>query len=292
MIANHRINISEQQKNKNDEPIQRYSMAIKTCPSLLYLWDKRTLYLGPLFDTLKFSQGAATLIVSLEAPLSFQMTGMNEPVSTKSLLVPAGISLEVNTHNAVIANCNLDPVGADFTTLYSLMTKQSNGISYQLSNETAFISCYKKIYQDQFESKKAYEKLEELISSGHKNLINHYFIDQRIVKVITLIKQTIDNNLSVDELAESVNLSTPRLVQLFKRQTGIPIRRYRLWHRLYVSANLVGQGENFTDAALAAGFTDSSHYCRTFRSMFGMTPSRLIEQPNNLRIIISENTHR
>lgn len=267
-------------------------MAIKTCPSLLYLWDKRTLYLGPLFDTLKFSQGAATLIVSLDTPLSFQMVGMAKPVCTSSLLVPAGMSVQVNTHNAIIANCNLDPVGADFAMLYSLMAKNLNGIAYQLSNEDTFISSYLKIYRDQFESEKAYETLEGLISSNHQNLVNQYVVDQRIVNVIALIKQTIDNNLSVDELAESVNLSTPRLVQLFKRQTGIPIRRYRLWHRLYVSAKLVGLGENFTDAALAAGFTDSSHYCRTFRSMFGMTPSRLIEQPNNLRIIISDEIER
>lgn len=263
-------------------------MACNACPSLLYLWDKRTLYIGPFFETLDLSQGAATLIVALDKPLSFKMQGMLEAVECWSLLLPAGMSVCVNTNDSIIANCNLDPLGVDFAALHRLMKIHENGIAYELLYEDTFIACFMQIYQFQLESNIAYEQLDQLLSTDSQPHIDKHVIDQRIVEVIKLIKQTIDNNLSVDDLAAQVNLSVPRLVQLFKQQTGIPIRRYRLWHRLYVTAIRVGKGENFTDAALAAGFTDSSHYCHTFRSMFGMKPSFLVEQPNKIRIIVPD----
>ena len=214
-------------------------------------------------------------------------------MSCWSLLLPAGMSARVHTHDGIIANCNLDPLGADFDALYRLMQKHEYGVAYQLVSEKAFIASLLNIYKSQLSSKTAYEQLEQLITTDQNytdNLahINKHVIDQRVVEVIKLIKETVDDNLSVDDLAATVNLSVPRLVQLFKRQTGIPIRRYRLWHRLFVAAMLVGEGESFTNAAVAAGFTDSSHYCHTFRSMLGVKPTFIIEQANKIRIIVPD----
>jgi AraC-like DNA-binding protein len=110
-------------------------------------------------------------------------------------------------------------------------------------------------------------------------------IDPRIEKVIALVKSSIDDSLSVEELAKSVNLSVPRLVQLFKSQTGVTIRRYRLWHRLFLTAVRLGNGENLTHAAQGAGFTDSAHCCHTFRAILGMKPTLLLNQPNGIDIV-------
>lgn len=264
-------------------------MAHSIYPSLLYLWDKRTLYIGPLFETLELSQGAATLLIALDKPIYFYPDGQEEPIACRSLLLPAGMAVRVDTRDAIIANCNLDPFGADFDSLSKLMQHKHQRASYQLSCEQHFIYSFWEIYRSQLESKPAYQCIERLLSS-HNELDSEIFVvDKRVVDVIKLIKKTINDNLSVEELASTVNLSSPRLVQLFKKQTGIPIRRYRLWHRLYVTAIRVGLGESLTEAAIAAGFNDSSHYCHTFRSMLGMKPSFLAAQPNKLRIIIPEN---
>ncbi|UZE94498.1 helix-turn-helix transcriptional regulator [Alkalimarinus alittae] len=260
-------------------------------PSLLYLWDKRTLYIGPLFETLDLSQGAAALVVALDKPITFQTKEQLEPIECWSLLLPAGMSVRVETHNAIIVNCNLDPLGVDYSSLSRLMQKHENGIGYQLFCEDEFIADFWEMYRSQLESKPAYEYIEHLLTKNNQACMDCYDTDPRVVEVIKLIKQTIGDNLSLDDLALAVNLSASRLVQLFKQQTGVPIRRYRLWHRLYVTAILVGQGENLTEAAVAAGFNDSSHYCHTFRSMLGFTPSFLLAQPNKLRIIIPDETN-
>ena len=141
------------------------------------------------------------------------------------------------------------------------------------------------MYVFQMDSETVYGHLDQMLlaESG-----SEYAVDQRVVDVIKLIKQTVDDNLSVEALAKEVNLSVSRLVQLFKQQTGVPIRRYRLWHRLYVTAVKIGRGESLTDAAIAAGFTDYSHCSHTFRSMIGMKPSLILSQPNKVRIMVPE----
>ena len=65
---------------------------------------------------------------------------------------------------------------------------------------------------------------------------------------------------------------------------GVPIRRYRQWHRLFVTAVGVTQGLSLTTAALEAGFTDSAHFSRTFRSILGMPPSAMLNPRGRMRM--------
>jgi AraC-like DNA-binding protein len=91
----------------------------------------------------------------------------------------------------------------------------------------------------------------------------------------------------MNELAEHVNLSPTRLVHLFKEEVGVPIRRFRQWHRMRVVAALIAKGDTLTDAALGAGFADSSHFSRAFRNMFGITPSSVFGRAANVQIVIA-----
>lgn len=257
-------------------------MVRETLPSILYLWDKRTLYIGPLFEPLDLSQGAATLVLALDKPIAFKVEGMSRFMETRSLLLPAGLKIQIDTGDAIVANCNLDAMGLDFFALSDLMKDHFGKVLYNLRRESEFILECRAIYRSDMSSMEAYEHVDRLWSEEKRP---GYSIDSRIEKVVSLIKQTVDDNLSVEDLANAVNLSVPRLVQLFKCQTGVPIRRYRLWHRLYITALRMGHGESLTDAAIAAGFTDSSHCSHTFRSMLGIKPSLILSQPNGIRIV-------
>jgi transcriptional regulator GlxA family with amidase domain len=97
--------------------------------------------------------------------------------------------------------------------------------------------------------------------------------DPRIVQAVRLIKSNYDQNISVDWIAQQVGLSVPRLVQLFKLVTGTPIRRFRLWHRIMVTASKISQGMPLTAAAIAAGFSDYAQFSRTYRELAGANPS-------------------
>ena len=114
--------------------------------------------------------------------------------------------------------------------------------------------------------------------------------EPRVAKVIQYIAQTEYKVASVETLAHLVGLSSGRLIHLFKEEVGIPIRRYLLWQRLldacaYASlhaheeVNCDGKSDmTLTDAAYQAGFTDSAHFSRTFKAMFGLHPSGFIKK--------------
>ena len=81
---------------------------------------------------------------------------------------------------------------------------------------------------------------------------------------------------SLAELAARAGLSSSRFLHLFKAQTGVPLRRYRLWNRMGAAVGAFRHGVSLTEAAHAAGFASSAHFSTAFRDMFGMTPSELV----------------
>lgn len=73
------------------------------------------------------------------------------------------------------------------------------------------------------------------------------------------------------EVARSLLLSEGRFLHLFREQMHIPWRPYLLWRRLICAVNALAQGASATEAAYEAGFSDSAHLSRTFKSFFGLS---------------------
>ncbi len=111
--------------------------------------------------------------------------------------------------------------------------------------------------------------------------------DSRVVEVLNLIKADLGANAGAAQLASRVNISERQLSTLFKRQVGVPIRRYRQWLRLKHVARLTFQGLNLTDAALDAGFSDSAHFSNTCRKTLGVKPTDLLLTNKPLMLIAS-----
>lgn len=82
---------------------------------------------------------------------------------------------------------------------------------------------------------------------------------------------------SLAELAEASGLSSGRLLHVFTDGVGIPPRRYLLWLKVQRASRAMAGGATITDVAHAAGFSDAAHLSRTFRTMFGTTPSELLQ---------------
>lgn len=71
-------------------------------------------------------------------------------------------------------------------------------------------------------------------------------------------------------------LSASRLRHLFVETLGVPQRRYKVWLRLQHAVATALTGQSLTGAAHDAGFSDSAHFSRAFRNMFGLAPSSVI----------------
>ncbi len=101
-------------------------------------------------------------------------------------------------------------------------------------------------------------------------------VDPRVRRVVRRLRESAPgDDLSLEALAASVDLSPGRLMHVFTESIGIPLRPYLAWLRLQRAAATMASGAPLTRAAHDAGFSDAAHFSRTFRRTFGAPPSML-----------------
>ncbi|MGK9164746.1 helix-turn-helix transcriptional regulator [Inquilinus limosus] len=82
----------------------------------------------------------------------------------------------------------------------------------------------------------------------------------------------------LDAIADVAACSPFHLARLFRRETGMTIRQYRLRLRLAVALEELADGAaDLSGLAVRMGFSDHSHMTGSFRKIFGTTPSALRE---------------
>ncbi len=252
--------------------------------SSLYLWDQRTLYIGEAFDLTCITPAASILVYCIEGTMAITAEGASKETITRSALIPAGKPFSAASDSKRICICFLDPYGEDFYQCKQFMGNFTDGIYFDSNNERHQIKLLEDIYSKKLPEDIAYKKMVELFFLHSKVSKEERRVDDRIVKVVEFIKTNFSENHSNQYLADLVGMSDVNLRRTFKKTTQIPIRRYRLWHRLFVTANLMVLGYTLTDASIAAGFSDSSHFNHTFRSMLGINPSFVLKRAQSICI--------
>jgi AraC-like DNA-binding protein len=102
--------------------------------------------------------------------------------------------------------------------------------------------------------------------------------DERVLRVEQMISSVPPTGVSPQSLATEVCLSESRLRALFRQTTGIPLYRYILWNKIRFATNRIMAGDSVNDAAMEAGFADSSHYHKMMVQVFGMSPSKFLKE--------------
>jgi len=102
--------------------------------------------------------------------------------------------------------------------------------------------------------------------------------DERVLRVEQLISATPPTGITMPSLAAEVCLSESRLRSLFRHTTGIPLYRYILWNKIRFATNRIMAGDTVSDAAMEAGFADSSHFHKMMVQVFGMSPSKFLKE--------------
>lgn len=230
--------------------------------------------------------GAAALCIGVDGIFSVLESESEAWRECRSVLIPPGCMHEIITNSACMAVLFLEPESDYYTTLQGLMREGDCQCLYRLDNESKVIEMLYEINTKHYQADRTYRLLNKIIIPQSIESNNRDFLDARIDYVIKLIKDDVSLSYSVEALAERVNLSPTRLVHLFKEQTGVPIRRFRQWHRMKAVIACAAEGMTLTDAALNAGFSDSAHFSRAFRNMFGIKPSFLLNRSTDLDIIV------
>ncbi|MFT5116216.1 MAG: transcriptional regulator GlxA family with amidase domain [Parasphingorhabdus sp.] len=96
----------------------------------------------------------------------------------------------------------------------------------------------------------------------------------KLLHCLELIEQDTDVVLMQNELAEKVGLSNRQLERLFQKYLHTTPSRYCMDHRLRRARSMLrNTSRSIIDIAVACGFSSHSHFSKSYRDHFSITPN-------------------
>jgi AraC-like DNA-binding protein len=227
-------------------------------------------------DTASHRHFAVQLTVALDASFSVQLAKRG-PQKLSSIIIPAEIRHSFVSFSGEHFFLLIDPLSQVGLRFAGQMEVSGELASLPVPLVDQIRSCARRIPPDPAGDTPYLEILSQLEkwSAG----LPERAMDDRIVRAVKLCQRSRDKKQSLERLARSVHLSESWLVHLFKRETGVPVRRYLKWLRTLDAVRSVQAGKvSLTAAAHTAGFSDSAHLTRTFKEMFGVPPSLVFKK--------------
>lgn len=97
---------------------------------------------------------------------------------------------------------------------------------------------------------------------------------ERVEAAREIIETRYAERASLGALGRAVGMSPFHLARVFRELVGTPPHRYLLRVRLARAAEQLRDGASVTETSFRCGFENLSHFIRSFRRAFGVTPSR------------------
>lgn len=121
------------------------------------------------------------------------------------------------------------------------------------------------------------------------NALGSRVVDDRIAQALNQFRAKDDDiNLCAESCAQSVDLSMSRFLHLFKEETGLRFRSYRMWKRARKFLDHVNKDCNLTYLALDLGYPDSTHFSHSIRKIYGLKPRSVLEGSRNMTIFTGQ----
>jgi AraC-like DNA-binding protein len=232
----------------------------------LYLWPQRLLVLGPAFAVRRHRHHAAQIAFGLDGPVVFETppTGLRR---ADVLLIPPDTE---HAHPAFGASAHLylEPEGIEWA---HLSARGDGGPATLPCNRRLRAVARCAAAGDVVAARSLVDGLIGKPVNGKPGE------DALVASARELIRRGLDGRITLAALARALHRSPSRLAHRFRKAIGVPLRRYILWCRVRKAGEAAMRGSSLTEAAHAAGFSDSAHLSRTFRAMFGIAPSLLFK---------------
>ncbi len=95
----------------------------------------------------------------------------------------------------------------------------------------------------------------------------------KLIEAVELMESNLEELINLDDLSSLVGVSRRQLERLFRKYLGCVPSRYYLDLRLKKARQLLLQTSiSISDVAIACGFVSASHFSKSYRDMFGLTP--------------------
>lgn len=96
----------------------------------------------------------------------------------------------------------------------------------------------------------------------------------RLKEILSYIQTHYTQELTLDEIAEHVNICKSECCRFFKKYMKMTIFDYILFLRVQNSLPLLREGESVTKIAVMTGFSTPAYYGQIFKRYMGCSPSR------------------
>ncbi len=240
---------------------------MSSTPFHLYVWPQRLLMLAPAYASAQHRHHLAQIAFGLDGPVVYEspQTGLHR---ADLILVPPDTP---HAHPAfgTSAVLYLEPESNEWARFPG---RDSAGLAALPFNPQLRAVARRAAAGD---AVAAQSLVDNLIGQAANSSAS---ADALVSQVCALVRQRLDGPITLAALAAAVHRSPSRLAHRFREATGVPLRRYVLWCRLRTAAEAAMRGSSLTEAAHVAGFADSAHLSRTFRSTFGIAPSYMFER--------------
>ncbi len=92
-------------------------------------------------------------------------------------------------------------------------------------------------------------------------------------KAVRHIKESLNQNISIDELAEKCETSPSSLKKCFAQYAGCGVHKYVLLQRLQFAIQLLQEGKSVSEVSESLNFSSPNYFSYVFRREFGHSPS-------------------
>ncbi|NYF54072.1 helix-turn-helix domain-containing protein [Tunturiibacter gelidoferens] len=114
----------------------------------------------------------------------------------------------------------------------------------------------------------------------------------RLRRIKELVHAKMGDDLSLDEMAQSIGLSTAHFARMFRKSTGETPHQFVLRQRVErAKAMLRVPDARVLDVAVACGFTTQQHFAQVFRDVCGVSPTQYRQDFLDSEVICASETH-
>ncbi len=96
----------------------------------------------------------------------------------------------------------------------------------------------------------------------------------RVSPILDYIRDNLTEPLTLDLIANEFFISKHYLCRIFKTATGFSVMEYIIYSRVLRARQLLKEGVSVQQAGERSGFSDNSHFIRTFGHLTGTSPGR------------------
>ncbi|HYD60496.1 MAG TPA: helix-turn-helix transcriptional regulator [Noviherbaspirillum sp.] len=238
----------------------------------LTLGENRALYIGELPATGWHCHASPVLLIGLSGRFAVHTTG-GVVNSCHSALIDAGVEHVFDPCGERVALMYLEPDSVEARQLRP---------RFRCNGPVIFDAAVRPVSSSTYSRHLRSFDLQSLLSIS---LSEAAVLDWRVENSLRHLRVPHGAPVGREGLASAVDLSASRFNHLFREQVGVSFRSYRVWSQVRAAMMGMGARINLTDAALQGAFTDSSHFSRTFRKTFGMTPSSVLKPLKELTLV-------